>query len=368
MGVLEQRVADLAADGVRRDWRWCDHRRAAAIRAIASHEPSATAPRSRSTRRPGGSSMARRIGCRRSIVDRYADWLVVQTLGQGMDRRLRMIVDLLVEIVSRAGSSRATIRRCAGSRGWTSRSRSCSATCRTPSRSPRVASGIAWTCATARRPGCSSISARTTRRPRGTPAAARSTRSRYHGGFALQMAPHCDSVLALDSSAPAVAAPRATPRPQRRHQPRRARGQRLRRAARARNRGRAVRHDRARPAGVRARTAPRVERAVAGYKEINLRALKLLEPGGHLVTCSCSYNVSEALFQAILEEAAADARTVVAGRKTDAVARSSGAGRRAGDALSEVFRPSKTGLMALILQASGRARAGYPLSFRPGGP
>ena len=39
-----------------------------------------------------------------------------------------------------------------------------------------------------------------------------------------------------------------------------------------------------------------VERAIAGYKEINLRALRLLEPGGHLVTCSCSYNVDEALF------------------------------------------------------------------------
>ena len=63
------------------------------------------------------------------------------------------------------------------------------------------------------------------------------------------------------------------------------------------------------PAFARNRAA--VDRAVAGYKEINLRALKLLEPGGHLVTCSCSYNVAEALFQAILEEAAVDARAVV---------------------------------------------------------
>ena len=36
-----------------------------------------------------------------------------------------------------------------------------------------------------------------------------------------------------------------------------------------------------------------VERALAGYKEINLRALRLLRPGGHLLTCSCSYNVDE---------------------------------------------------------------------------
>ncbi len=51
-----------------------------------------------------------------------------------------------------------------------------------------------------------------------------------------------------------------------------------------------------------------VERAVSGYKEINLRAMKLLAPGGTLVTCSCSYHVDEPLFLSILEAAAADAR------------------------------------------------------------
>ena len=47
--------------------------------------------------------------------------------------------------------------------------------------------------------------------------------------------------------------------------------------------------------------------AVRGYKEINLRALKLLHPGGVLVTCTCSYHVSEALFLEIVAEAAIDA-------------------------------------------------------------
>ena len=46
--------------------------------------------------------------------------------------------------------------------------------------------------------------------------------------------------------------------------------------------------------------------AVRGYKEINLRALKLLNPGGVLVTCTCSYHVSEELFLEILGEAAND--------------------------------------------------------------
>lgn len=48
--------------------------------------------------------------------------------------------------------------------------------------------------------------------------------------------------------------------------------------------------------------------AVRGYKEINLRALKLLNPGGVLVTCTCSYHVSEEHFLDILAKAAIDSR------------------------------------------------------------
>lgn len=47
--------------------------------------------------------------------------------------------------------------------------------------------------------------------------------------------------------------------------------------------------------------------AVRGYKEINLRALKLLNPGGVLITCTCSYHVSEDLFLEIVDQAAVDA-------------------------------------------------------------
>ena len=46
--------------------------------------------------------------------------------------------------------------------------------------------------------------------------------------------------------------------------------------------------------------------AARGYKEINLRALKLLDSGGVLVTCSCSHHVSEADLLAIVAEAALD--------------------------------------------------------------
>ena len=51
--------------------------------------------------------------------------------------------------------------------------------------------------------------------------------------------------------------------------------------------------------------------ALRGYKEINLRALRLLNPGGILITCSCSYHVNEDLFLQVLADAARDAgRTV----------------------------------------------------------
>lgn len=51
--------------------------------------------------------------------------------------------------------------------------------------------------------------------------------------------------------------------------------------------------------------------ALRGYKEINLRALKMLRPGGVLVTCSCSHHVSETDFLDMLRDAASDARRVV---------------------------------------------------------
>jgi 23S rRNA (cytosine1962-C5)-methyltransferase len=49
-----------------------------------------------------------------------------------------------------------------------------------------------------------------------------------------------------------------------------------------------------------------VARALGGYKEINLRAMRLLAPGGVLLTCSCSYHVQRPAFAAMLADAAAD--------------------------------------------------------------
>jgi 23S rRNA (cytosine1962-C5)-methyltransferase len=63
------------------------------------------------------------------------------------------------------------------------------------------------------------------------------------------------------------------------------------------------------PAFAKSRDA--IEKAARGYKEINLRAFKILNPGGCLVTCSCSYHIHEEDFEAILADAAVDAGATV---------------------------------------------------------
>lgn len=57
-----------------------------------------------------------------------------------------------------------------------------------------------------------------------------------------------------------------------------------------------------------AKSKKKLKEARAGYKEINLRAMKLLEKGGILISCSCSYHIDRDAFLDILIDAAADAR------------------------------------------------------------
>lgn len=60
-----------------------------------------------------------------------------------------------------------------------------------------------------------------------------------------------------------------------------------------------------------AKSKKALEGAYRGYKELNLRCMKLVAPGGYLVTCSCSQFMTQELFQRMLRDAAADCgRTV----------------------------------------------------------
>ena len=60
------------------------------------------------------------------------------------------------------------------------------------------------------------------------------------------------------------------------------------------------------PAFTKTRSA--VESALRGYKEINLRAMKMVVPGGYLISCSCSQHVTPDLFKKMIQDAAYDAR------------------------------------------------------------
>ena len=132
----------------------------------------------------------------------------------------------------------------------------------------------------------------------------------YNGGFALRLARHCDQVLAIDISEDACARVRANA----------ARNGIANLDVRAANvfdelheldRGGEAFDTIVLDPPAFAKTRAVLDRALKGYKEINLRALKLLRPGGCLVTCTCSYHVDESMFGEVVYGAALDAGAVV---------------------------------------------------------
>ena len=132
----------------------------------------------------------------------------------------------------------------------------------------------------------------------------------YAGGFALQLASHASELTALDISEDATAMlARNAVRNSLTNVSVRTTNvfDELRGLERAGEKYDAIVLDP--PAFAKSKDA--VPKALAGYKEINLRALKLLRPGGFLVTCSCSYHVNESAFAEVIFDAALDARTEV---------------------------------------------------------
>ena len=132
----------------------------------------------------------------------------------------------------------------------------------------------------------------------------------YQGGFALHAARHAERVEAVDSSSDALGLARRTA--ERNGTGNLAFHERnvfdlLKEYDQAGRKFDAVILDP--PAFAKSRGA--LDAARRGYKEINLRSLKLLRKGGILVTCSCSYHLPESLFGEILWEAAVDLKAEV---------------------------------------------------------
>jgi 23S rRNA (cytosine1962-C5)-methyltransferase len=132
----------------------------------------------------------------------------------------------------------------------------------------------------------------------------------YAGGFALQLAPRASELTALDISEDATAAlARNAERNHLRNISARTTNvfDELRALEKIGEKYDVIVLDP--PAFAKSKAA--IPKALSGYKEINLRALKLLNAGGFLITCSCSYHVNEASFAEVIFDAALDARTEV---------------------------------------------------------
>jgi 23S rRNA (cytosine1962-C5)-methyltransferase len=240
------------------------------------------------------------------VVDRYGDYLVLQTLSQGMDAAKGEIVSCLEEIFQPKGIvARNDVQ------------------VRTKEQLPletSIVSGEVPDAVQVEMNGLRLIADLLHGQKTGIfldqrenyRAAARYARGgkaldcfTSTGGFALHLAPHCESVEAVDSSGPALATARANA------EANAAKNIEFREAdvfdllagyASARREFQLVVLDP--PAFAKSRNS--LEAAVRGYKDINLRALRLLGPGGILVTCSCSHHLSEAMLLELVAEAGLD--------------------------------------------------------------
>ena len=244
------------------------------------------------------------------VVDRYGDYLVMQALSQGMDRLTPMLVPMLVELT---GAQGVLARNDPKVRLLEGLEQKVEAVHGAVPESIAVRDGAVtydvdpWR---GQKTGLF-LDQRENRE-----AAARYAHGAlldcfsYHGGFALALAPRCQTVEALDVSADAVGRITANA----------AANGITNVTAREANVFDELRHlerDGARydtivldpPAFAKNKAA--IQNALAGYKEINLRALRLLAPGGYLITCSCSYNVDEGMFAQAVFEASADAHVPV---------------------------------------------------------
>lgn len=253
------------------------------------------------------------------VIDRYGDYLVVQTLSQASERQKDLIVEILVEQFSPKGileRNDPKVRLLEGLPQSVSVLHG-----DVPAEILAKENGITFVYDLAKGQKTGSFLDQ-----RENHWAARRYASgevldcfSYQGGFALTIAEECEHVEAIDMGAPAVQAAR--------------RNQELNSIVNVTFRegntfdllkeydevGRRFQMVILDPPAF-AKNRDSLEAAERGYKEINLRALKILSPGGYLVTCSCSYHLSEALFLQLIAEAANDAKksVVVVERRTQA--------------------------------------------------
>jgi len=243
------------------------------------------------------------------IVDRYGDHVVVQALSQGMDRQLPVVVSALCDALRPRGILARNDPRTRALEGLEQRVDVLAG--EIPETVTITEVGIEYDVDLRRGQKTGLFLDQRENRA----AAAVYARGRlldcftYNGGFALAMGRRCDETMAFDVSEEAIA--RVKQNAARNGIAVDARVgnvfDELRGLERLGERFDTIVLDP--PAFAKNKAA--IANARAGYKEINLRALRLLNPGGTLVTCSCSYNLNEAAFAEIVYDASVDAQAHV---------------------------------------------------------
>jgi 23S rRNA (cytosine1962-C5)-methyltransferase len=244
------------------------------------------------------------------IVDRYGDFLSIQTLTQGSDFIKSMLVELLVDLFHPKGIVERNDSKVRGLEGLALIS--------------SVLYGEVPDQIIAQENGCKFHYQLIDGQKTGAFLDQRENRSRaseyafgraldcfcYEGGFAIQIARKCESVEALDISEDAIRQAKANAElngVQNVHFEVENAFDRLRLLDNLKKKYDTIILDP--PAFAKNRS--HLDAALRGYKEINLRALRLLNPGGYLITSTCSQIVHEDTFLNILSEASTNARRTV---------------------------------------------------------
>jgi len=241
------------------------------------------------------------------VVDRYDRWLVVQILSAGLETMRELVVDALRDVLDPAGillRHDAPVRR---REGLSTESELAAGD--VPHEIEVREGGVRYLAAPwegqktgaflDQRPNRVLVEALTRSGGRALDCFT------YHGSFALHLARRAASVLALDASAEALArgATNAALNRLDNIEWREADAfEALRTMARERERFDSIVLDP--PAFAKSRAS--VPAALRGYREINLRAMRCLAPGGILLTASCSFHVRLPDFLGMLAEAAGD--------------------------------------------------------------
>ena len=242
------------------------------------------------------------------IVDRYADVLVVQTLSQGTDAVKSSLIEILVEEFKPRAVIERNDARVRALEGLPLIAGTVYGDA--PAELEILQHGLRFHVEPLGGQKTGSFLDQRENRLAARAAAITTKRGRaldcftFNGAFALHLASVCETVIGVDVSGDAVAAARRNA----------ALNEMTNVEFREANVFDVLREMQGGfdvivldpPAFAKNRAS--LKAAIRGYKEINLRALKLLNPGGVLITCTCSYHVSEELFLEILAQAALDSR------------------------------------------------------------